>query len=73
VLSFTPNKKGKYSGSMEQLFGFEESWRKKRGVKNSFLTKTNVAQVFQFINTLQDLMLSGDKVISESKPYSVAR
>ncbi len=55
----TPNKKAN-SGSMEQYLNLKKI-AKKRGVK--FLYETNVAAGLPVINTLQDLMLSGDKVI----------
>jgi aspartokinase/homoserine dehydrogenase 1 len=59
VAIVTPNKKAN-SGSMEQYLGLKKL-AKKRGVK--FLYETNVAAGLPVINTLQDLMLSGDKVI----------
>ncbi|MBN3580851.1 bifunctional aspartate kinase/homoserine dehydrogenase I [Algoriphagus aestuarii] len=55
----TPNKKAN-SGSMEQYLALKKI-AKKRGVK--FLYETNVAAGLPVINTLQDLMLSGDRVI----------
>ncbi|MEN2281901.1 bifunctional aspartate kinase/homoserine dehydrogenase I [Algoriphagus sp. SE2] len=55
----TPNKKAN-SGSMEQYLTLKRI-AKKRGVK--FLYETNVAAGLPVINTLQDLMLSGDRVI----------
>ncbi|WP_339753056.1 bifunctional aspartate kinase/homoserine dehydrogenase I [Algoriphagus aquimarinus] len=59
VAIVTPNKKAN-SGSMEQYRALKKL-AKKRGVK--FLYETNVAAGLPVINTLQDLMLSGDKVI----------
>lgn len=59
VAIVTPNKKAN-SGSMEQYISLKRL-AKKRGVK--FLYETNVAAGLPVINTLQDLMLSGDKVI----------
>ncbi len=59
VAIVTPNKKAN-SGSMEQYKSLKRL-AKKRGVK--FLYETNVAAGLPVINTLQDLMLSGDKVI----------
>ncbi|WP_297337281.1 bifunctional aspartate kinase/homoserine dehydrogenase I [Algoriphagus sp.] len=59
VAIVTPNKKAN-SGSMEQYKSLKKL-AKKRGVK--FLYETNVAAGLPVINTLQDLMLSGDKVI----------
>ncbi|MFT6893533.1 MAG: aspartokinase/homoserine dehydrogenase 1, partial [Algoriphagus sp.] len=59
VAIVTPNKKAN-SGSMEQYLALKKL-AKKRGVK--FLYETNVAAGLPVINTLQDLMLSGDKVI----------
>ncbi|EAZ79459.1 bifunctional aspartate kinase/homoserine dehydrogenase I [Algoriphagus machipongonensis] len=55
----TPNKKAN-SGSMDQYLALKKI-AKKRGVK--FLYETNVAAGLPVINTLQDLMLSGDRVI----------
>lgn len=55
----TPNKKAN-SGSMDQYLALKKI-AKKRGVK--FLYETNVAAGLPVINTLQDLMLSGDSVI----------
>lgn len=59
VAIVTPNKKAN-SGSMEQYMNLKRI-AKKRGVK--FLYETNVAAGLPVINTLQDLMLSGDRVI----------
>ncbi|WP_057939528.1 bifunctional aspartate kinase/homoserine dehydrogenase I [Algoriphagus resistens] len=59
VAIVTPNKKAN-SGSMEQYRALKKL-AKKRGVK--FLYETNVAAGLPVINTLQDLMLSGDRVI----------
>ncbi|KPQ18896.1 MAG: bifunctional aspartokinase / homoserine dehydrogenase ThrA [Algoriphagus marincola HL-49] len=59
VAIVTPNKKAN-SGTMEQYLELKKL-AKKRGVK--FLYETNVAAGLPVINTLQDLMLSGDKVI----------
>jgi aspartokinase/homoserine dehydrogenase 1 len=59
VAIVTPNKKAN-SGSMEQYLALKKL-AKKRGVK--FLYETNVAAGLPVINTIQDLMLSGDKVI----------
>ncbi len=59
VAIVTPNKKAN-SGSMQQYLALKKL-AKKRGVK--FLYETNVAAGLPVINTLQDLMLSGDKVI----------
>ncbi|TFV96189.1 bifunctional aspartate kinase/homoserine dehydrogenase I [Algoriphagus kandeliae] len=59
VAIVTPNKKAN-SGSMEQYLSLKRL-AKKRGVK--FLYETNVAAGLPVINTLQDLMLSGDRVI----------
>lgn len=59
VAIVTPNKKAN-SGSMEQYKALKKL-AKKRGVK--FLYETNVAAGLPVINTLQDLMLSGDRVI----------
>jgi aspartokinase/homoserine dehydrogenase 1 len=59
VAIVTPNKKAN-SSSMEQYKELKKL-AKKRGVK--FLYETNVAAGLPVINTLQDLMLSGDKVI----------
>lgn len=59
VAIVTPNKKAN-SGSMEQYRELKKL-AKKRGVK--FLYETNVAAGLPVINTLQDLMLSGDRVI----------
>ncbi|MDF2156909.1 bifunctional aspartate kinase/homoserine dehydrogenase I [Algoriphagus sp. CAU 1675] len=59
VAIVTPNKKAN-SGSMEQYRSLKRL-AKKRGVK--FLYETNVAAGLPVINTLSDLMLSGDKVI----------
>lgn len=59
VAIVTPNKKAN-SGSMEQYKTLKKL-AKKRGVK--FLYETNVAAGLPVINTLQDLMLSGDRVI----------
>jgi len=59
VAIVTPNKKAN-SGSMEQYRALKKL-AKKRGVK--FLYETNVAAGLPVINTIQDLMLSGDKVI----------
>jgi aspartokinase/homoserine dehydrogenase 1 len=59
VAIVTPNKKAN-SGSMEQYLALKKM-AKKRGVK--FLYETNVAAGLPVINTIQDLMLSGDKVI----------
>jgi aspartokinase/homoserine dehydrogenase 1 len=59
VAIVTPNKKAN-SGSMENYLALKKI-AKKRGVK--FLYETNVAAGLPVINTLQDLMLSGDKVI----------
>jgi len=59
VAIVTPNKKAN-SGTMEQYLELKKLV-KKRGVK--FLYETNVAAGLPVINTLQDLMLSGDKVI----------
>ncbi|WP_439487686.1 bifunctional aspartate kinase/homoserine dehydrogenase I [Algoriphagus sp.] len=59
VAIVTPNKKAN-SGSMEQYKSLKRL-AKKRGVK--FLYETNVAAGLPVINTLQDLMLSGDRVI----------
>ncbi|PSL05643.1 bifunctional aspartate kinase/homoserine dehydrogenase I [Cecembia rubra] len=55
----TPNKKAN-SGSLEKYKALKKL-AYKRGVK--FLYETNVAAGLPVINTLQDLMLSGDKVI----------
>lgn len=59
VAIVTPNKKAN-SGSMDEYKSLKKL-AKKRGVK--FLYETNVAAGLPVINTLQDLMLSGDKVI----------
>ncbi len=59
VAIVTPNKKAN-SGSMEQYLALKKL-AKRRGVK--FLYETNVAAGLPVINTLQDLMLSGDRVI----------
>ncbi|SDC58462.1 aspartate kinase [Algoriphagus faecimaris] len=59
VAIVTPNKKAN-SGTMEEYKSLKKL-AKKRGVK--FLYETNVAAGLPVINTLQDLMLSGDKVI----------
>jgi len=59
VAIVTPNKKAN-SSSMEQYRALKKI-AKRRGVK--FLYETNVAAGLPVINTLQDLMLSGDKVI----------
>ena len=59
VAIVTPNKKAN-SSSMEQYRSLKRL-AKKRGVK--FLYETNVAAGLPVINTLQDLMLSGDRVI----------
>jgi aspartokinase/homoserine dehydrogenase 1 len=59
VAIVTPNKKAN-SGSLEQYKALKKL-AKKRGVK--FLYETNVAAGLPVINTLQDLMLSGDRVI----------
>jgi aspartokinase/homoserine dehydrogenase 1 len=59
VAIVTPNKKAN-SGSMHQYKALKKL-AKKRGVK--FLYETNVAAGLPVINTLQDLMLSGDRVI----------
>lgn len=59
VAIVTPNKKAN-SGSMLQYKALKKI-AKKRGVK--FLYETNVAAGLPVINTLQDLMLSGDRVI----------
>jgi aspartokinase/homoserine dehydrogenase 1 len=59
VAIVTPNKKAN-SGSMQQYKALKKL-AKKRGVK--FLYETNVAAGLPVINTLQDLMLSGDRVI----------
>ncbi|WP_144605481.1 bifunctional aspartate kinase/homoserine dehydrogenase I [Algoriphagus algorifonticola] len=59
VAIVTPNKKAN-SSSMEQYKELKKL-AKKRGVK--FLYETNVAAGLPVINTLQDLMLSGDRVI----------
>lgn len=59
VAIVTPNKKAN-SGSMEEYINLKRL-AKKRGVK--FLYETNVAAGLPVINTLQDLMLSGDRVI----------
>lgn len=59
VAIVTPNKKAN-SGSMEHYLSLKRL-AKKRGVK--FLYETNVAAGLPVINTLQDLMLSGDRVI----------
>ncbi|WP_194777063.1 bifunctional aspartate kinase/homoserine dehydrogenase I [Pararhodonellum marinum] len=59
VAIVTPNKKAN-SGSLEKYRELK-ALSKKRGVK--FLYETNVAAGLPVINTLQDLMLSGDKVI----------
>ena len=55
----TPNKKAN-SGSLEQYRKLKKL-ASRRGVK--FLYETNVAAGLPVINTLQDLILSGDKVI----------
>ena len=55
----TPNKKAN-SGSLERYKALKKL-AYKRGVK--FLYETNVAAGLPVINTLQDLMLSGDRVI----------
>ncbi|MCH7401272.1 bifunctional aspartate kinase/homoserine dehydrogenase I [Belliella kenyensis] len=55
----TPNKKAN-SGSLEKYKNLKKL-AGKRGVK--FLYETNVAAGLPVINTLQDLMLSGDKVL----------
>lgn len=59
VAIVTPNKKAN-SSSMDQYHALKRI-AKRRGVK--FLYETNVAAGLPVINTLQDLMLSGDKVI----------
>lgn len=59
VAIVTPNKKAN-SSSMENYRALKRI-AKRRGVK--FLYETNVAAGLPVINTLQDLMLSGDKVI----------
>jgi len=59
VAIVTPNKKAN-SGTMEE-YTYLRKLAKKRGVK--FLYETNVAAGLPVINTLQDLMLSGDRVI----------
>ncbi len=59
VAIVTPNKKAN-SGSMNQYLSLKKL-AKKRGVK--FLYETNVAAGLPVINTLQDLMLSGDRII----------
>jgi bifunctional aspartokinase / homoserine dehydrogenase 1 len=59
VALVTPNKKAN-SGSLEKYRELKKL-AFKRGVK--FLYETNVAAGLPVINTLQDLMLSGDKVI----------
>lgn len=59
VAIVTPNKKAN-SSSMDQYRALKRI-AKRRGVK--FLYETNVAAGLPVINTLQDLMLSGDKVI----------
>jgi aspartokinase/homoserine dehydrogenase 1 len=59
VAIVTPNKKAN-SGTMEE-YAYLRKLAKKRGVK--FLYETNVAAGLPVINTLQDLMLSGDRVI----------
>ncbi|MFD0998462.1 bifunctional aspartate kinase/homoserine dehydrogenase I [Ohtaekwangia kribbensis] len=56
----TPNKKAN-SASMEQYTNLKKT-AFKRGVK--FLYETNVGAGLPVINTLNDLLLSGDKVIS---------
>ncbi|MBL7857071.1 MAG: bifunctional aspartate kinase/homoserine dehydrogenase I [Cyclobacteriaceae bacterium] len=56
----TPNKKAN-SGSIEQYHRMKET-AFKRGVK--FLYETNVGAGLPVINTMNDLLLSGDKVIS---------
>lgn len=56
----TPNKKAS-SGSLEQYRNLK-STAFKRGVK--FLYETNVGAGLPVINTMNDLLLSGDKVIS---------
>jgi aspartokinase/homoserine dehydrogenase 1 len=56
----TPNKKAN-SASMEQYIKLKKT-AFKRGVK--FLYETNVGAGLPVINTLNDLLLSGDKVIS---------
>jgi aspartokinase/homoserine dehydrogenase 1 len=55
----TPNKKAN-SASMEQYYTLKQT-AFKRGVK--FLYETNVGAGLPVINTLNDLLLSGDKVI----------
>jgi aspartokinase/homoserine dehydrogenase 1 len=59
VAIVTPNKKAN-SSSMDNYRALKRI-AKRRGVK--FLYETNVAAGLPVINTLQDLMLSGDKVI----------
>jgi len=59
VAIVTPNKKAN-SGSLEKYRELKKL-AYKRGVK--FLYETNVAAGLPVINTLQDLMLSGDKII----------
>jgi bifunctional aspartokinase / homoserine dehydrogenase 1 len=59
VAIVTPNKKAN-SSSLEN-YRSHKRIAKRRGVK--FLYETNVAAGLPVINTLQDLMLSGDKVI----------
>lgn len=59
VAIVTPNKKAN-SSSMDNYRSLKRI-AKRRGVK--FLYETNVAAGLPVINTLQDLMLSGDKVI----------
>lgn len=59
VAIVTPNKKAN-SGSLENYKSLKKL-AYKRGVK--FLYETNVAAGLPVINTLQDLMLSGDKVL----------
>jgi bifunctional aspartokinase / homoserine dehydrogenase 1 len=59
VAIVTPNKKAN-SGSLEKYRELKKL-AFKRGVK--FLYETNVAAGLPVINTLQDLMLSGDKII----------
>ncbi|TDQ17560.1 aspartate kinase [Algoriphagus boseongensis] len=59
VAIVTPNKKAN-SSSLENYRSLKKI-AKRRGVK--FLYETNVAAGLPVINTLQDLMLSGDKVI----------
>ncbi|MCL6261398.1 bifunctional aspartate kinase/homoserine dehydrogenase I [Aquiflexum sp. TKW24L] len=59
VAIVTPNKKAN-SGSLENYKALKKL-AYKRGVK--FLYETNVAAGLPVINTLQDLMLSGDKVL----------